>query len=159
MSIHFLIFTNTCPQSTLYWPTITHITQTKLRWLININNSITAAQHFQKEKRKSHTTQPQDSLWEREWIRKIWERGSRELEREKTLEQKLQIAFAVQSRRRSHGPFPVPGGVTISRSPWVLDQKVQSWCFESWEPFVFFTSVARLSIAEIVFFLFWFWFL
>ena len=134
MSIHFLIFTNTCPQSTLYWPTITHITQTKLRWLININNSITAAQHFQKEKRKSHTTQPQDSLWEREWIRKIWERGSRESEREKTLEQKLQIAFAVQSRRRSHSPVPAPGGVTVSRSPRVL--KGPDVVF-----FVFFNSV------------------
>ena len=111
MSIHFLIFTNTCPQSTLYWPTITHITHTKLRWPININNSITATQHFQKEKRKSHTTQPQDSLWEREWIRKIWERGSRESEREKT---PCRWRSSSRSRScRSRSPSSPGGRVTI----------------------------------------------
>ena len=137
MTIHFLIFKNTCPQSTLYWPTITHITHTKLRWLININNLITATKHFQKEKRKSHTTQPQDSLWEREWIRKIWEREAEsQRERKHHVDEDLLIEVEVVDR----GCRPVqaaesrssPGGrwshrLTESLSSWPEGPVVVFW--------------------------------
>ena len=176
MTTHFLIFTNTCPQSTLYWPTITHITHTKLRWPININNSITATQHFQKEKRKSHTTQPdshkihyvreREREREREWIRKIWLfRRSRSWSRER---EKTPCRWRSSSRSRScrsRSPSSPGGGVTIqsqcqakSLSHGVLEflTRRSSRCVLRVENLL--CSSTRLSIAEIVYFLFWFWF-
>ena len=151
MTIHFLIFTNTCPQSTLYWPTITHITHTKLRWLININNSITATQHFQKEKRKSHTIQPQDSLWERERERvnqKIMREGSRESERERKhhVDEDLVVGAEVADRVRRPVQAAESRSSPSARRSHCLTESSSSW---PEGPFVVFWELRSFCVLHL----------